>query len=110
MGRWAVSRGYFDMHTHAQKRAAELTQKQLKQQRRKNAGLWLRELRERRGLSQREVADAVGVEVYTVISQLEHGHGVIPQHRYPMFAEVLGIEPREFERRLNVLIMNPRPH
>src|SRR5215510_3926879 len=108
MGRWAASRGYPDMHEHAQKRATGLTQKQLEQQRR--AGLWLRELRERRGLSQREVADAVGIEVYTVISQLEHGRGVIPQDRSPMFAEALGIEPREFERRLNVLIMNPRPH
>jgi len=88
------------MHTHAQKRAAELTQKQLKQQRRKNAGLWLRELRERRGLSQRELAEAVGVEVYTLIAQLESGRGLIPQDCQLLWADALEVEPSEFVRRL----------
>jgi len=93
------------MHSLSKKRAAKVTQKQRK--RRKEAGLWLRELRERRGLSQRELAEAVGVEVYTVISQLEHGYGVIPPDRYAIWAEALGIEPDEFVRQLTLL---PQPH
>src|SRR5262245_44133442 len=43
------------------------SQKQLRQTLRKEAGRWLRELREERGLSQRELAKKVGVEVYTLI-------------------------------------------
>src|SRR5262245_27638671 len=52
-------------------------------------------------------AEAVGVEVYTVISQLEHGYGVIPPDRYAIWAEALGIEPDEFVRQLTLL---PQPH
>jgi transcriptional regulator with XRE-family HTH domain len=66
---------------------------------RKEAGRWLRELREKRGLSQRELAEKVGAEVYTLISQLEHGRGRIPPDRYLVWAEVLGIEPSELARR-----------
>jgi transcriptional regulator with XRE-family HTH domain len=67
---------------------------------RKEAGRWLRELREMRGLSQRELADKVGAEVYTLISQLEQGRGRIPRDRYLVWAEALEIEPGEFVRRL----------
>jgi hypothetical protein len=49
------------MHTPKKKQAVKVTQKQLAQQRRKEAGLWLRKLRERRGLSQRELAEAKAV-------------------------------------------------
>ena len=45
---------------------------------RREAGLWLRELRERRGLSQRQLASHLGAEYYTFISQLETGRGRIP--------------------------------
>ena len=66
----------------------------------KDAGRWLRELREKRGLSQRELADKVGVDVYSLISQLEQGRGRISPDRYLVWAEVLGIEPGEFIRRI----------
>ena len=66
---------------------------------RKEAGRWLRELREKRGLSQRELADKVGAEVYTLISQLEDGRGRIPPDRYLVWAEALEIEPGELARR-----------
>jgi transcriptional regulator with XRE-family HTH domain len=85
------------MPGHGQKRS--VTPKQLTQQR-KEAGHWLRELREERGMSQRELADRVGVQVYTVISQLENGRGFIPEDRYLLWAEALEVEPREFIRRL----------
>ncbi len=79
------------MYTHPQRRTAKLTQKL-----RSKAGRWLRELREKRGLSQRDLAEKVGAEYYTFISQLEHGRGRIPPDRYLLWADALGIEPREF--------------
>lgn len=67
---------------------------------RKEAGLWLKELRERRGLSQRQMAEKVGGNYYTFISQLESGRGRIPPDRYLVWAEVLGVEPKVFVRNL----------
>jgi transcriptional regulator with XRE-family HTH domain len=83
------------MYTHPQRRSSELTQKL-----RTQAGSWLRELREKRGLSQRELADRVGAEYYTFISQLETGRGRIPPDRYLAWAHALGIDKREFVRTL----------
>ena len=77
----------------AQRRQAQLL--------RKEAGRWLRELREKRGLSQRELAHKVGAEIYTLISQLEQGRGRIPPDRYLVWADALGIEPAELVRRLS---------
>jgi len=83
------------MYSHPQRRTARLTQKL-----RAQAGCWLRELRETRGLSQRELAQKVGAEYYTFISQLENGRGRIPPDRYLAWASALGVEPREFVREL----------
>ncbi|MGH8525196.1 MAG: helix-turn-helix domain-containing protein [Gammaproteobacteria bacterium] len=83
------------MYTHPQRRTAKLTQKL-----RDQAGHYLRELREKRGLSQRELAQKVGAEYYTFISQLEHGRGRIPPDRYLLWADALGVNPREFVREL----------
>jgi transcriptional regulator with XRE-family HTH domain len=63
-------------------------------------GAWLKELRERRGLSQRQFAHLVGAEYYTFISQLETGCGRIPPDRYKQWADVLGLKPAEFVRTL----------
>jgi transcriptional regulator with XRE-family HTH domain len=67
---------------------------------RREAGRWLKELREAQGLSQRNLADLVDAEYYTFISQLESGRGRIPPDRYLLWAEALGVEPRLFVRRL----------
>src|ERR1700674_4124317 len=67
---------------------------------RHEAGRWLKQLREARGLSQRELAAGVGVEYYTFISQLEMGRGRIPADRYRMWATVLGVELKPFVRTL----------
>jgi transcriptional regulator with XRE-family HTH domain len=83
------------MYTNPQRRSAKLTQKL-----RREVGSWLRELREKRGLSQRELAQKVGAEYYTFISQLEHGRGRIPPDRYLLWADALGVDPREFVRGL----------
>jgi transcriptional regulator with XRE-family HTH domain len=83
------------MYTHPQRRSTKLTHKL-----RNEAGGWLRELREKRGLSQRDLAERVGAEHYTFISQLENGRGRIPPDRYLFWAEALGVEPRAFVRTL----------
>ena len=67
---------------------------------RQAAGQWLRSLRERRCLSQRELASRVGVEYYTFISQLETGRGRIPPDRYRVWAQVLGVDAQGFVREL----------
>jgi transcriptional regulator with XRE-family HTH domain len=67
---------------------------------RKEAGRWLRELREAKGLSQREMAEKTGTEYYTFVSQLETGRGRIPAEHYVRWAGALGIEPKVFVRTL----------
>jgi transcriptional regulator with XRE-family HTH domain len=67
---------------------------------RREGGAWLRDLRERRGLSQRQLADAVGLEYYTFVSQLETGRGRIPPDRYVVWANALGVEPKWFVKNL----------
>lgn len=75
----------------APKRYTDETQRQ-----RAAMGVWLRSLREEAGLSQRELADKLGFDYYTFISQLENGRGRIPPVRYRDWALALGLEPREF--------------
>src|SRR5262245_27247230 len=79
------------MYTNPQRRSAKLTQ-----QLRKLAGEWLRELRERRGLSQRRLAQMVGADYHTFIAQVENGRGRIPPDSYLVWAHALGVEPRGF--------------
>jgi len=67
---------------------------------RRQAGRWLRELREARGLSQRGLAERVGADYYTFISQLEAGRGRIPPDRYQTWAEALGVAPKTFVQTL----------
>jgi len=67
---------------------------------RREAGVWLKELRKRRGMSQRQLASKLGAEYYTFISQLETGRGRIPPDRYREWAEALGVEPAEFVKTL----------
>lgn len=56
---------------------------------RRLGGRWLKERRERAGLSQRQLAEILGVEYYTFISQIETGHGRIPPDRYAAWAEAI---------------------
>jgi transcriptional regulator with XRE-family HTH domain len=83
------------LYTHAQHRSDPAVQEL-----RKTAGLWLKSLREQRGLSQRQLANLVGAEYYTFISQLETGRGRIPPDRYRQWAAALEVEPSEFVRTL----------
>jgi hypothetical protein len=83
------------VYTHAQRRDDPAVQEL-----RKTAGAWLRSLRERKGLSQRDLASQVGAEYYTFISQLETGRGRIPPDRYESWAGALGVNPRSFVKTL----------
>jgi transcriptional regulator with XRE-family HTH domain len=70
------------------------------QERRRAAGAWLRNLREQRGLSQRDLAKLVDADYYTFISQLETGRGKIPPERYEIWANALAIDVRTFVKEL----------
>ena len=59
-------------------------------------GIWLRALREARGISQRQLAEELVLPHYTFISQLETGRGKIPAARYCDWARALRQEPRDF--------------
>lgn len=83
------------MYSNPQRLSSKST-KELRSQ----AGQWLRELREKRGLSQRDLAAKIGAEYYTFISQLETGRGRIPPDRYKVWADALEIDLQEFVRKL----------
>lgn len=83
------------MYSHPQHGAA-YDVKQLRQ----DAGRWLKQLREERGLSQRELAKLVGLNFYTFISQLESGRGRIPPDRYKVWADALQVDTQDFVREL----------
>ena len=67
---------------------------------RREGGRYLRDLREARGLSQRQLANLVGAEYYTFISQLETGRGRIPPDRYRAWAKAFDIAPKDLVRNL----------
>ena len=67
---------------------------------RREGGRWLKERRERLGLSQRDFAHRVGAEHYTFISQLETGRGRIPPDRYKDWARALDMHSQDFVRQI----------
>ena len=70
------------------------------QELRREGGRWLKVRRENVGLSQRQLAELVGAEYYTFISQLETGRGRIPPDRYRLWAQALRMTPKEFVRNI----------
>ncbi len=65
---------------------------------RREGGLWLRGLRERAGLSQRELATAIGADYYSFISQLESGKGRVPVSQVELWAKALKVRRSDFAR------------
>jgi transcriptional regulator with XRE-family HTH domain len=84
-----------DMYSNPQK----LTDEDVAELRRE-AGQWLKRLREAKGVSQRDLAETVGIEYYTFISQVESGRGRIPPDRFRDWAKALGVPAREFVTKL----------
>jgi transcriptional regulator with XRE-family HTH domain len=67
---------------------------------RKQAGAWLKEQRQKAGLSQVELATRLGFKYYTFISQIENGFGRVPSESMAKWAHALGIPPVLFARTL----------
>lgn len=67
---------------------------------RKSAGKWLKEERERAGLSQRELAKQLGLPYYTFISQVENGTARIPPEHYEIWAAALKMPVAQFVRAM----------
>jgi transcriptional regulator with XRE-family HTH domain len=67
---------------------------------RKEAGTWLRELRQSAGLSQIDLAARLDLKYYTFISQVETGYGRVPTGSMEAWAKALGVKPPEFAKRL----------
>ncbi|BDL38428.1 helix-turn-helix domain protein [Methylorubrum extorquens DSM 13060] len=67
---------------------------------RREGGRFLKDLREKQGLSQRQLAALVGAEYYTFISQLETGRGRVPPDRYRLWADALGVDAKDFVKSL----------
>jgi transcriptional regulator with XRE-family HTH domain len=67
---------------------------------RKQAGDWLKKLRSRAGLSQVQLADALGLKYYTFVSQVENGFGRVPIESMEAWAKALNVEPSDFAKRL----------
>lgn len=68
--------------------------------RRREAGAWLKELRQRAGMSQIQLAERLGYKYYTFIAQVENGHGRVPTDGIEAWSRALDEEPSSFARRL----------
>ena len=66
----------------------------------KKAGSWLREQRQKAGLSQMDLANKLGFKYYTFISQIENGFGRVPSQSMGDWARALGLRPSQFARVL----------
>src|SRR5687768_15355072 len=66
----------------------------------REAGAWLKELRQGAGLTQRKLAAAVGVGGYAYIAQLEGGYCKLPIVSMRKWADALGIPASTFAKQL----------
>jgi transcriptional regulator with XRE-family HTH domain len=67
---------------------------------RREAGAWLKELRQRAGMSQVQLAEQLGYKYYTFIAQVENGYGRVPTDGMEAWARALGVKPGTFARQL----------
>lgn len=67
---------------------------------RKEAGKYLKGLREAAGLTQQELAKLVGLEYYTFVSQVENGKTRVPPEKQRAWAKAVGMTSHTFSKRL----------
>lgn len=67
---------------------------------RKRAGSYLKDLRTSAGLTQQEVAKALGLDYYTLVSQIECGKARVPPDKMLQWAKVVNADPAKFGREL----------
>ena len=68
--------------------------------RRSEAGIFVKALRAQQALTQRDVAVALNLNYYTMISQIEAGSARIPPDLYVAYAKVLKVPPALFVKKL----------
>jgi transcriptional regulator with XRE-family HTH domain len=76
---------------------------------RREAGAWLKGLREDAGLTQVALARRLGFKYYAFISQVETGFSRVPTEKLEVWARTLDVEPADFTRRL-ILFYEPELH
>lgn len=67
---------------------------------RRRAGAWLRGLRTDAGLTQQQVAKALGYDYYTFISQIETGYGRVPSEDWTTWAAILRVPSSDFAKTM----------
>lgn len=67
---------------------------------RRKAGKMLRGLRDAQGMTQKDVADAAGIEYYTFLSQLESGMGRVPPDMYEPLAKAYKVDLKRFAQAM----------
>ncbi len=68
-------------------------------ERRKVFGEWLRQCRKQAGVTQADLAHALGYDSSQLISNIERGVSLLPSKRLPEFAKTLGCSLLEMEIR-----------
>ena len=81
-------------------RRGNRSERESKEERRKAAASYLRELRSIAGITQKELADNLGYRYTTVISQVETGIIRLPPDKLVPWAESLKQSPKEFARKI----------
>ena len=67
---------------------------------RANAGDYVKQLRIEAGLTQRQLADILGLQWYSFISQLECGQGRLPPNLYVKTAQALKQDVKTFSLKM----------
>lgn len=63
-------------------------------------GGWLKDRRLAAGLTQKQVADAMGIEYYTFVAAMEAGRARVPQEKYDLYAKLLKVPPIDLVKRV----------
>ena len=76
---------------------------------RRQAGAWLKELREEAGLTQMALARRLGFKYYAFVSQVETGFSRVPTEKLEDWANTLDVHPAVFTKQL-ILFYEPELH
>ena len=67
---------------------------------RQQGGQYLKHLRQDAELTQRNLADEVGLKHYSFLSSIESGSAILPSDLYEKYAEAVGVPTDEFAKRM----------